>query len=97
MRVFSKSRLRDFWEQHPDAQAALDDWYRTARRAHWSNPADIRSRYANASFVGRDRVVFNIRGNTYRLVVQVDYVRERVHIRFVGTHAQYDRINAGEV
>ena len=97
MRVFSKSRLRDFWEQHPDAQAALDDWYRTARRAHWSNPADIRSRYANASFVGRDRVVFNIRGNTYRLVVQVDYARERVHIRFVGTHAHYDRINAGEV
>ena len=97
MRVFSKSRLRDFWEQHPDAQAALDDWYRTARRSHWGNPADIRSRYANASFVGRDRVVFNIRGNTYRLVVQVDYVRERVHIRFVGTHAQYDRINAGEV
>lgn len=97
MRVFSKSRLRDFWEQHPDAQAALDDWYRTARRAHWGNPADIRSRYANASFVGRDRVVFNIRGNTYRLVVQVDYAKERVHIRFVGTHAQYDRINAGEV
>lgn len=97
MRVFSKSRLRDFWEQHPDAQAALDDWYRTARRAHWSNPADIRSRYANASFVGGDRVVFNIRGNIYRLVVQVDYVRERVNIRFVGTHAQYDRINAGEV
>ena len=97
MRVFSKGTLRDFWERHPDAQAALDEWYRIARRARWTNPAQIRAHYADASFIAGDRVVFNIKGNRYRLVVRVDYPNGRVYIRFIGTHARYDRINALEV
>ena len=97
MRVFSKGTLRDFWERHSDAQAGLDEWYRIARRARWTSPAAIRARYADASFVGNNRVVFNIRGNRYRLVARVDYLSGRVYIRFIGTHAQYDRINAAEV
>ena len=97
MRVFSKGTLRDFWEGHRDAQAALEEWHRVTRRAAWRRPADIRARYADASFVGKDRVVFNIKGNAYRLVTQVDYYRGRVYIRFIGTHARYDRINAAEV
>ena len=97
MRVFSKGTLREFWERHRDAQSALDEWYRVTRRAAWRRPADIRARYADASFVGKDRVVFNIKGNAYRLVTQVDYYRGRVYIRFIGTHARYDRINAAEV
>ena len=97
MRVFSKGTLREFWERHRDAQSALDEWYRVTRRAAWRRPADIRAHYADASFVGKDRVVFNIKGNAYRLVTQVDYYRGRVYIRFIGTHARYDRINAAEV
>ena len=97
MRVFSKGTLREFWEGHRDAQSALDEWYRVTRRAAWRRPADIRAHYADASFVGKDRVVFNIKGNAYRLVTQVDYYRGRVYIRFIGTHARYDRINAAEV
>ena len=97
MRVFSKGTLRDFWERHRDAQSALDEWYRVTRRAAWRRPADIRARYADASFVGSDRVVFNIKGNAYRLVVRVNYQWGEVYIRFIGTHARYDRINAAEV
>ena len=97
MRVFSKGMLREFWERHRDAQSALDEWYRVTRRAAWRRSADIRAHYADASFVGKDRVVFNIKGNAYRLVTQVDYYRGRVYIRFIGTHARYNRINAAEV
>ena len=97
MRVFSKGTLRDFWERPRDAQSALDEWYPGTRRAAWRRPADLRSHYADASFVGSDRVVFNIKGNAYRLVVRVNYQWGEVYIRFIGTHAQYDRINAAEV
>ena len=97
MRVFSKGTLRDFWLRHPDAAAGLDGWYRETLRARWRRPAEVIARYSNASIVGSDRVVFRIRGGAYRLVVSVDYQYQQVYIRFVGTHAQYDRINAAEV
>ena len=69
MRVIALKTLRLFWEQHPDARQALQAWYRDTKRATWTTPADIRTVYRNASFVGHNRVVFNIRGNRYRLVV----------------------------
>ena len=97
MRVFSKGTLRDFWRRHPDAEAVLDGWYREARRAQWNTPADVVSRYPDASVVGNDRIVFRFRGNAYRLVVYINYRSGRAYIRFVGTHAQYDRINVAEV
>ena len=97
MRVFVKRTLRDFWERHPDAAAALDHWYRETEQARWHTPAEVRARYPNASIIGNDRVVFRIKGNAYRLVVQINYSAGRVYIRFVGAHSEYNRINAAEV
>ena len=97
MLVFSRGTLRDFWLRHSDAEDALDEWYRVACQAQWQTPAEVRARYPNASIVGNNRVVFRIRGNAYRLVAYIDYREGEVHIRFVGTHAQYNRINAAEV
>jgi mRNA interferase HigB len=91
--------LREFWERdgRGDAMQPLVAWFREAEVAEWRSPADIKRHYATASFVGDDRVVFNIGGNKYRLVVAVRYELGIVFIRFVGTHAQYDRIDARKV
>jgi len=89
--------LRAFWEQHPEAESALEAWYHDVRLAAWRTPADIKSVYRNASFVGNNRVVFNIKGNDYRLVAAVQYQHGIVYIRFVGTHQDYDRVNAATV
>lgn len=97
MRVIAKRTLRVFWQQHPDARGALEAWHQEARRARWQTPQQIRERYASASFVGRDRVVFNIGGNKYRLVVRVNYAVGVIYIRFIGTHAEYDRIDVEQV
>ena len=93
MRIIALRTLRLFWEQHPDAQQALQAWYRDARRATWTTPADIKNVYRNASIVGNNRVVFNIRGNQYRLVVAVNYTSGIIYIRFNGTHQDYDKID----
>ena len=97
MLVFSRGTLQDFWVRHSDAEDALDEWYRVACQAQWQTPAEVRARYPKASIVGNNRAVFRIKGNAYRLVVYIDYREGEVHIRFVGTHAQYNRINAAEV
>jgi mRNA interferase HigB len=93
MRIIALKTLRLFWEQHPDAQQALQAWYRDAKRAAWKTPADIRNVYRNASIVGHNRVVFNIRGNQYRLVVAVNYTSSIIYIRFIGTHQDYGKID----
>ena len=94
MRVISKSTLVEFWTQHPNAQKPLEDWYHEAAAALWQTPQDIKARYASASFLGHNRVVFNIKGNDYRLVVAVAYRFSALYVKFVGTHAQYDAIQA---
>ena len=94
MRVIAKSTLRTFWEIHPDAEEALQAWYDDAERAVWRKPADVRVRYATASFLADNRVVFNIRGNTYSLIMYVNYAFSIVYIRFIGTHAEYDKVDA---
>jgi mRNA interferase HigB len=94
MRIIALKTLRSFWERHPDAKQALQAWYREARKATWRTPADIKKVYRNASFVGKNRVVFNIKGNEYRLVVAVQYDYGAVFIRFIGTHPDYDKISA---
>lgn len=93
MRVISRRALREFWEKHSNAQQALQAWYADAKRAKWYPPADIKREYRNASIVANNRVVFNVKGNQYRLVVAVQYQYGIVYIRFVGTHAEYDRID----
>ena len=97
MRIFSHSTLREFWQIHADAEEPLRAWHRSARNADWRTPADVRARYSDASIIASNRVVFNIKGNAYRLVVSINYPRRRIYIRFIGTHAEYDRINAAEV
>jgi mRNA interferase HigB len=97
MRVISKRPLREFWEKHAGAKAALQGWYEDALRAQWQTPAAIKSRYGNASILADNRVVFNIKGNDYRLVVRVHYDRGHIHIRFVGTHREYDDIDASTI
>jgi len=97
MRIIALKTLRVFWEQHPDAEQALLAWYHDARRAAWRTPAEIKDVYRNASFVGRNRVVFNIKGDDYRVVVAIHYPHGIVYVRFVGTHQDYERIDAGTI
>jgi mRNA interferase HigB len=97
MRVISVKTLKTFWEEHPDAESPLRAWYTEARRARWRSPQDIKAAYRTASILRNNRVVFNVKGNTYRLVVAVKYEFQIVYIRFVGTHAAYDSIKAEEV
>ena len=94
MRIIALSTLRTFWERHPDAEIPLRAWHALASRANWKTPADIKAAYRNASFVADRRVVFNIKGNDFRLVVAVRYDRGLMYIRFVGSHRQYDKIDA---
>jgi mRNA interferase HigB len=94
VRIISRKTLREFWENHPDAQSALETWYHDTKQANWKTPADIKSVYRNASSVANNRVVFNIKGNQYRLVVAIQYQHGIVYIRFVGIHAEYDTIDA---
>ncbi len=97
MRIIALKTLCAFWQQHPDAKQALQAWYHDAKHVAWKTPADIKNAYCNASVVGNNRVVFNIKGNEYRLVVAVQYQYGIVYIRFVGTHQQYDKIDATAV
>ncbi|HEY3319434.1 MAG TPA: type II toxin-antitoxin system HigB family toxin [Planctomycetota bacterium] len=94
MRVIAKALLRDFWEHHPDARDPLVLWFRRAKGADWTKAADVKADYASASILPNDRVVFNICGNKYRLVALVRYEWHVVYIRFIGTHAEYDEIDA---
>lgn len=93
MRIIAFKTLRLFGEQHPDTQQALQAWYRDAKRATWRTPTDIKNVYRNASLVGTNRVVFNLRGNHYRLVVAINYPQGIVYIRFIGSHRAYDQID----
>ena len=94
MRIISKATLVKFWTRHPASKQALQTWFEDASHAQWKNPQDIKLRYASASFVAANRVVFNIKGNDYRLVVAVAYRFAALYIKFVGTHKEYDAIDA---
>lgn len=86
--------LHDFSDKHPDCKQTLEAWYHDTKRAGWKTPADIKNVYRNASIQANNRVVFNIKGNQYRLVVAIQYQYGIVYIRFVGTHSEYDKIDA---
>jgi mRNA interferase HigB len=94
MRVISVRTLREFWTEHAEAEQALRSWHKEAKAAHWKEPIDITSQYGGAKTIGNDRAIFRIKGNDYRLVIAVRYDRGLVLIRFVGTHAEYDKIDA---
>jgi len=97
MRIIAVSHLKTFWEQHPDAEQPFLAWLDEARNASWSNPAQIKEPFRSASILKSRRVVFNIKGNDYRLVVAVAYRFGALYIKFVGTHQQYDAIDADSV
>ena len=97
MRIIAKRTLREFWERHPDAEEPLLAWYREVEKEDWDQPSQIKEKYRSASFVKGNRVVFNIKGNDYRLVVKINYPYRVVYVRFVGTHADYDAIDVEEV
>ena len=97
MNVISKRTLIKFYEEHADAKTALEVWHSDARKSEWKTPEDIKQFYASASFLKDNRVVFNIKGNDYRLIVHIDYLRKIVRVKFIGTHAQYDKINAEDI
>ncbi len=94
MHVIAKSTLVEFYERYCDAEGSLKAWYYEAQHAQWSSSADIKTKYKSASILRNNRVVFNIAGNKYRLIVRINYDSKTVFIRFIGTHKEYDKINA---
>ena len=97
MRVIAKKILRDFWEAHSGCEQQLKSWFQEASNAVWKNPNDIKKEYPSASILNDNRIVFNIKGNNYRLIVKINYDYKMVWIRFIGTHTEYDKINANEI
>jgi len=97
MRVIAKKILREFWQKHADSEEQLKTWYKEASKSKWKNPVDIKAEYATASILKIGRVVFNICGNKYRLIVDINYIRQWLFIRFIGTHDDYNKIDADKI
>ncbi|QOW09507.1 type II toxin-antitoxin system HigB family toxin [Kaistella flava (ex Peng et al. 2021)] len=96
-RIIAKRTLKEFWEEHPDAEQYLKTWFDIVKTNSWKSPKDVKQNFANASILKNNRVVFNIKGNSYRLVVKFNYEREWAFIRFIGTHSEYDKVDANEI
>ena len=96
-RIFAKSTLRSFWDKHADAEHYLKTWYETVKSAKWKTPNDVKQNFVNASILKDSRIVFNIRGNNYRLIAKFNFQKQWVFIRFIGTHAEYDQIDADTI
>ena len=97
MRRIARKILRDFWLKHPDCEQQLKSWYNEAEIATWKTPNEIKRDYPSASILENNRIVFNIKGNNYRLIIKLNYHYQMVWIRFIGTHAQYDKIDAATI
>ena len=96
-RIFAKSTLRDFWLAHPDSEQYLKTWFDTTMNSNWKTPNDVKQTYASASILKDSRIVFNIKGNSYRLVAKFNFEKQWIFIRFIGTHSDYDKINADTI
>lgn len=94
MNVIKRKTLQEYWTSHPDTEENLQAWYHYVKAASWQNSAELKSQFGTASVVNAQRVVFNICGNKYRLLVRINYASGTIFIRFLGTHAEYDRIDA---
>lgn len=97
MRIIAKKILRDFWETHPDCEQQLKSWFQEVSKSTWNNPNELKKDYPSASILSDNRVVFNIKGNNYRLIVKVNYDYQMMWIRFIGTHQEYDKIDATKI
>jgi mRNA interferase HigB len=89
--------LRDFWENYPDSEQYLKTWYETAKNSNWNSPNEIKQTNVNASILKESRVVFNIKGNSYRLVVKFNFDRKWAFVRFIETHSEYDKIDVNTI
>jgi mRNA interferase HigB len=96
-RIIAKRTLRKFWEKHADSEQYLKTWYETTKNSNWKSPNEVKMTYINASILKNNRVVFNIKGNSYRLIVKFNYIKQWAFIRFVGTHSEYDKIDANAI
>ena len=96
-RILSKSTLREYWETHPETEQYLKTWYDTAMNADWKTPHDVKNAFANASILKDNRIVFNIKGNSFRLIAKFNFEKQWVFIRFIGTHAAYNKIDANTI
>jgi mRNA interferase HigB len=96
-RIFAKSTLREYWEKKPESEQYLKTWYDTAKSSDWESPNDVKQTYATASILKNNRIVFNIKGNSFRLVVKFNFTKNWIFIRFIGTHEEYDRIDANNI
>ena len=94
MRIFNYTTIRDFWGVHPDSKEALIYWYDVTEQAAWKNSMDVKLTFRSADILSSDRVVFDIKGNSYRLIASVNFQYQALFIKFVGTHAEYDRVDA---
>ena len=97
MRVIAKRTLREFWIRHNDCEHQLKSWYHEGESANWQSPNDIKRDFPSASILEGNRVVFNIKGNKYRLIVKINYGYRIMWIRFIGTHAEYDKIDSTKI
>jgi mRNA interferase HigB len=96
-RIFAKSTLREFWNTHKDSEQYLKTWYNTAMNSDWKSPNQVKQTYAHASILKDNRIVFNIKGNSYRLVAKFNFEKQWIFIRFIGTHSEYDLIDANTI
>jgi mRNA interferase HigB len=96
-RIFAKSTLAKFWLKHPDSEQYLKTWYETATSSNWQSPNDVKKSYAHASILKNRRIVFNIKGNDYRLVVKFRFDKQLAFVRFIGTHNEYNKIDANTI
>ena len=97
MRIISEKTLRAFWERHPNSEQSLRAWVKEVEPADWTTPAQLKKQFPNASIVRDNRVVFNVGGNRYRMVSWINYRRRAIYVKWLGTHAEYDRIDVEKV
>ncbi len=96
-RIFAKSTLREFWEKYPESEQYLKTWFDIVKSSDWKNTTDVKQTYANVSIMKDSRIVFNIKGNSFRLVAKFNFGKQWVFIRFIGTHEQYDKIDVSTI
>ena len=97
VRVVSKNTLVDYYTKHKDTKSQLETWFHEVKNADWNNPKEVKEKYGSASIIGGKKAVFNIKGNKYRLVTEINYQMKVVYIKFIGTHKEYDKINVEEI
>jgi mRNA interferase HigB len=96
-RIFAKSTLREYWENYPETEQYLKTWYDTAMSSDWKTPNDVKKTYSSASILKDSRIVFNIKGNSHRLITKFHFEKQWIFIRFIGTHKEYDKIDANTI